>query len=142
MQGDPGRHIDAGPSGAPAGPVSADDRRAAFQGGAKKRRPVVQVNDITEDFLRFTLDGCDVGVANGLRRAIIAEVSSLSSYVARCIRPPHACIYAHYTLASLVYQVPTLAIDTVEVEENTTVLHDEYIAHRLGEISQPYQLRT
>jgi len=37
-----------------------------------------------------------------------------------------------HSLRILTLQVPTLAIETVEVEENTTVLHDEYIAHRLG----------
>jgi len=65
------------------------------------RDPQVEVTELTDEAISFTLTHTDTSVANALRRAMIAEV-------------------------------PTMAIDKVEFSVNTTVLHDDFIAHRLG----------
>jgi len=69
--------------------------------GAFDSGPIVQLKELESDHIKFSLSNVDLSVANGIRRAMIADV-------------------------------PTMAIDLVEIETNTTVLTDEFIAHRLG----------
>ncbi|ORX45150.1 hypothetical protein BCR36DRAFT_585770 [Piromyces finnis] len=69
--------------------------------GAFDPGPTVQLKELESDHIKFSLSNVDLSVANGIRRAMIADV-------------------------------PTMAIDLVEIETNTTVLTDEFIAHRLG----------
>lgn len=63
--------------------------------------PNIEIEDLTDNRIRFRLSNVSLAYANALRRIMIAEV-------------------------------PTMAIEFVTIRENTTPLHDEYIAHRLG----------
>ena len=65
------------------------------------RAPRIEISDLKEDMIQFTLSNVDTSFANSLRRVMIAEI-------------------------------PTLAIELVEFSHNTSVLNDEFIAHRLG----------
>jgi DNA-directed RNA polymerase II subunit RPB3 len=61
----------------------------------------LEITEVTQDHVQFTLKNTTVAYANALRRILIAEV-------------------------------PTVAIDLVEIYRNNTVLPDEVLAHRLG----------
>ena len=64
-------------------------------------QPKIEITELKEDSIQFTLTNVDTSIANALRRVMIAEV-------------------------------PTIAIELVIFEDNTSVLNDEFIAHRLG----------
>lgn len=63
--------------------------------------PRVTIREANAQNVDFVLLNTELGLANSLRRVMLAEV-------------------------------PTVAIDVVEVETNTSTLADEFIAHRLG----------
>ncbi|KAJ3312202.1 45 kDa subunit of RNA polymerase II [Boothiomyces sp. JEL0838] len=64
-------------------------------------KPFVSITGQDQESISFILSNTDLSIANAIRRAMIAEVT-------------------------------TMAIDLVEFENNTSVLTDEFIAHRLG----------
>lgn len=61
----------------------------------------IHIRELSSDRVVFVLSGADLSVANALRRALIAETSSV-------------------------------AIELVNVAQNTSVLNDEFLAHRFG----------
>lgn len=66
--------------------------------------------------------GIDASVANAFRRIMIAEVSDILEVGKG---PFH--LYVEKTI-----QVPTMAIEKVYVMNNTSIIQDEVVAHRLG----------
>ena len=67
------------------------------------------------------------------------EILSLQPHEIKFILSETDASVANALRRIMIGEVPTLAIDLVEFHENTTVLNDEYIAHRLGLIPLRYQ---
>ena len=66
------------------------------------------------------------------------EVLSLTPHEIKFVLSETDCSMANTLRRIMIGEVPTLAIDLVEFHENSTVLNDEYIAHRLGLIPLRY----
>lgn len=67
------------------------------------------------------------------------QVLSMTPHEIRFILSETDTSMANTVRRIMIAEVPTLAIDLVEFHENSTVLNDEYIAHRLGLIPIRYQ---
>ena len=100
---------------------------------ASTRVPNLTVDALYDERIKFTLSGTDISVANALRRVLIAEVRRARAATAAA--PVSVCegTAASSTASpSPIPQVPTLAIDLVYITKNDSVMHDEFVAHRLG----------
>ena len=106
-------------------------------GAAYGKTPKIEIKKLDADYCEFLLTGADASVANALRRVIIAEVCSYEASESDPSFPAAKELILH--LFFHIFdddQVPTIAIELVEIETNTTVLNDEFIAHRLGRQAQ------
>jgi DNA-directed RNA polymerases I and III subunit RPAC1 len=75
--------------------------------------------------LSFDLIGVDASIANALRRIMIAEVRLIPP-----VNPPRNP--RSDLLLSTTVQVPTMAFESIYFKNNTSIIPDEQLAHRLG----------
>ncbi|RUS21093.1 DNA-directed RNA polymerase [Endogone sp. FLAS-F59071] len=74
----------------------------------------IKINRMSKNEMEFDLIGIDTSVANAFRRILIAESLWLTSTF------------------SLQQKLPTMAIEKVYIMNNTSIIQDEVLAHRLG----------
>src|SRR5688572_24501630 len=84
--------------------------------------------------MEFDLIGVDAAIANALRRVMIAEVCKSLFFLKKNkgIKKSKKNQINIFTSKKIYIQVPTMAIEKVYIYDNTSIIQDEVLAHRLG----------
>lgn len=84
-----------------------------------------------DESLEFDIVGIDASLANAVRRILLNEASGVVCWLAASwIISDNK--YDMYAFVCVCLQVPTMAIETVYVLDNTGAVQEEVLAHRLG----------
>jgi hypothetical protein len=110
------------------------------------RQPRIHIRELTDEYVKFVLSNTDPSVANALRYALsprpgvccTASHAALARPLASPVQNSPGCLGSRGRLLdapppppppahrrAIIAHVPTIAIDLVDVEANTTVLCDE-----------------
>jgi len=109
------------------------DRRPRARTAATRSTPraaaQVKVTELKKDSISFTLTNTDISV---VRRPLhpCRSPRRRARATRRAARPQ-----ANALRRVLLSEIPTMAIDKVEMRANSTCLHDDFLAHRLGLVS-------
>ena len=104
------------------------------------RQPKVEILELKDDSIRFVLWDTDASIANALRRAMIAEVPTMAidlveidenSTGTRPPSPPSRNRAVCRALRSVCVTLTRRCVSAVR-SARVSVLHDEFLAHRLG----------
>ena len=93
---------------------------------------------MTPSTIEFDMVGVDASIANSLRRTLIAEVSYASAdhHNSTGLSNEFTVLIPNgfHRVSLTLSQVPSVAIESVYVYNNTSIMQDEVLAHRLGMI--------
>ena len=80
------------------------------------RQPKVEIIELKDDSIQFVLSNTDVSVANSLRRSVSSD-GGCTAQLQHGASLSLACCCA---VRVMIAEVPTMAIDLVEIDENST----------------------